>query len=423
MTPEKETWQCKLLAENWDAPVIFTTSVQCLESLFAGGTRGVRRLHSLSNAVIVFDEVQTLPIKTVHIFNNAVNFLIKQCGSTVVFCTATQPLLHTVDARKGAARLTGGPDGAEMAPRRDDLFKSLRRVEVIDKRKNGGWVVTEIAQLICDEADEAGTVLSVVNTKTAARAVYSLCKRQIDDVYHLSTNMCPAHRTKTIDNIRARLSGETLKSRAPMVCISTQLIEAGVDVDFGSVIRYLAGLDSIAQAAGRCNRNGRRPLGKVTIVNPSKESLDRLHEISIGKMTAERVLDEYRSDPAAFDCDLLSPKAMQRYYEYYFFNRAHEMAYSVSSKDIGHDDNLLNLLSVNTLSVEAYKRGNKCTPILSLRAAFKSAGNIFKVIDAPTEGIVVPYENEGRRIIGELCAVDDDLGRTRKLLRQCSDTQ
>jgi CRISPR-associated endonuclease/helicase Cas3 len=291
-------------------------------------------------------------------------------------------------------------------------------VEVIDKRKNGGWTENEIAQLICGEAEEAGTALSVVNTKAAARAVYGLCKRQINDVCHLSTNMCPAHRTKTIDDIRARLNPENRKSQAPMVCISTQLIEAGVDVDFGSVIRYLAGLDSIAQAAGRCNRNGRRPLGKVAVINPSKESLDRLHEISIGKMMAERVLDEYRKDPAAFDCDLLSPKAMQRYYEYYFFNRAHEMAYPVSSKDIGHDDDLFNLLSANTFSVEAYKRANKCSPTLSLRASFKSAGRVFKVIDAPTEGIVVPYEEEGRRIIGELCAVDDDLEETRELLRQ-----
>jgi len=411
LTPEKETWQSKLLAENWDATVIFTTSVQFLEALFAGGTRGARRMHNLANAVIVFDEIQTLPIKTVHLFNNAVNFLVKQCGSTVVFCTATQPLLHAVDSRKGAARLANNP---EMAPRRDDLFKDmkdLRHVEVLDRRRNGGWTDSEIAQCICDEARDTGSVLAVVNTKAAARALYDLCRQEVGTVFHLSTNMCPAHRLKIIDDIKKRL-----KNPEPMVCISTQLIEAGVDIDFGSVVRYLSGLDSIAQAAGRCNRNGTRPSGKVIVVNPSHEPLDKLREIRIGKEEAERVLDEYKKNPGCFDNDLLSPKAMQRYYEYYFFNRAKEMAYRVSSKDVGHDDEMLNLLSSNTLSVESYKHATKRAPSSSLRQSFRSAGSVFKVIDAPTDGITVPYSKEGRRIIAELCAASD-LKQIRRLLK------
>lgn len=411
LTPEKETWQSRLLAENWDAQVIFTTSVQFLETLFAARTRPVRRMHNLANAVIVFDEIQTLPVKTIHLFNNAANFLVRQCGSTVVFCTATQPLLHAVDPKKGAARLSDEP---EMAPRPNELFGDLRRVEVLDKRKTGGWTENEIAELICDEAKASGSVLAVVNTKAAARALYELCRHQLPTVFHLSANMCPAHWLKIIDEIKVRLIGPSLE---PMVCVSTQLIEAGVDVDFGSVVRYLAGLDSIAQAAGRCNRNGRRPSGKVLVVNPAHESLTMLPEIDHGRATAERVLDEYRKDPGAFDNDLLSPKAIQRYYQYYFFDRAHEMAYHVSAKDVGHSDDLLSLLSTNSVSVEAYKRSNKAAPPLWLRQSFKTAATSFEVINAPTEGIVVPYGEEGKRMITDLCAAAT-LEETRRLLRQ-----
>ncbi len=403
LTPEKETWQSKLLAENWDATVIFTTTVQFLEALFAGGTRGARRMHQLANAVIIFDEIQTLPIQTVHLFNNAVNFLVKGCGSTVVFCTATQPLLHDVDTSKGAARLADKP---EMAPRPNELFSDLHRVDVLDERKNGGWEEIEIAELICNEAKETGSALAIVNTKAAARSLYNLCKEQIDSVFHLSTNMCPAHRIKILDDIKEKINPEN-PNPEPTICISTQLIEAGVDIDFASVVRYLAGLDSIAQAAGRCNRNGRRPPGKIFIVNPSHESLDKLPEIREGRKTTERILEEYRRNPDDFDCDVLSPKAMAQYYKYYFFNRAHEMSYRVSARDIGHDDDLLNMLSVNTQAVQSYHRANKCAPNMPLWQSFKSAASTFKVIDAPTEGIIVPYCDAGKEIIAKLCAVSD----------------
>jgi len=415
LTPDKEAWQNRLLAENWDATVIFTTTVQFLEALFSGGTRDVRRMHNLANAVIIFDEVQTVPVKTVHLFNNAINFLVKKCGSTVVFCTATQPLLDAVDHDKGAARLADSP---EMAPRRDALFRDLHRAEVIDKRKAGGWGEAEIAQLICNEANETGSALAIVNTRAAAQNLYDLCSQQMKGVWHLSTKMCPAHRMNDINNIKKKLDPDDPEPKKPMVCVSTQLIEAGVDIDFGSVVRYLAGLDSIAQAAGRCNRNGRRPSGSVFVVNPSHESLDKLKEIRIGREMAERVLDEYRESPCGFDCDLLSPKAMNRYYEYYFFNRAKEMVYEVPSGDIGHDDDLLSLLSQNRMAVEAYWRTHqRSAPPLSLCQSFKSAGRVFKVIDAPTEGVVVPYGDEGKRIIAGICA-SASLEETRQLLRK-----
>lgn len=395
LTPEQETIESKLLAENWDAPIIYTTSVQLLETLFAAGTRGVRRLHQLANAVIIFDEIQTLPIRTVHLFNNAINFLVGQCGATVVFCTATQPLLHEVDATKGAARLS---PNSQMMSDVGSLFGELHRATIEDKCKDEGWTYDEVAATALQQLDEAGSVLVIVNKKAQAREVYQQLQGKTPHVYHLSTSMCPAHRAVVLCKIKSCLDP---KSSIPVICISTQLIEAGVDVDFGLVIRYLTGLDSIAQAAGRCNRNGFRPTGKVLIVNPANEGLDKLPEIRTAQEITKRILREFHDDPTAFDNDLQSPKAMERYYLYSFFQRAHEMAFPVFHREFGRDDDLLTLLSTNAVSVESYKSANNQAPSLHLRQSFMSAAKAFKSIDSPTEGVIVPY-GEGERIIAEL---------------------
>jgi len=404
LTPENDTWQSKVLSENWDAPIVFTTSVQLLETLFASGTRGVRRMHQLANAVIVFDEIQTLPIKTVHMFNNAINFLVNQCGSSIVFCTATQPLLDRVTADKGAAKLSAA---ADMMVNVERLYERLRRVEVLDERKPGGYQQQEFAALARQEIGHCGSVLIVVNTKAQARDIYKLCKNLTEDVYHLSTSMCPAHRMKILDKVRDCLDPDNPK---PIVCVSTQLIEAGVDVDFGSVIRALAGLDSIAQAAGRCNRNGRKNIGRVLVVNVANEKLDSLPEIQKAQEVCERVLDEFKKEPEKFSHDRLHPALMEQFYEYYFFKRAHEMAYPLPARQLGGD--LLSLLSTNNDAVEAYKSNNKAAPPFSLRQSFKTAAETFRVIDAPTEGVIVPYGVEGKRIITGLAATSsfDEMG-------------
>jgi CRISPR-associated endonuclease/helicase Cas3 len=397
LTPEQDTNHSKLLAENWDAPIIYTTAVQFLETLFAAGTRGVRRLHQLANSIIIFDEIQTLPIRTVHLFNNAINFLVAQCGSSVVFCTATQPLLHKVEPTKGAARLAAD---SQMMSDVGELFRELHRTTIEDKCKTAGWTVDEVADTSRQELKESGSVLVIVNKKAQARELYQRLKGKTEYVYHLSTSMCPAHRTAVLDKIRACLDP---KKTVPVICISTQLIEAGVDVDFGSVIRYLAGLDSIAQAAGRCNRNGFRKTGKVLIINPANEGLDRLQEIRMAQDITRRVLREFQDDPAAFDHDLQSPKTMERYYHYYFFQRAHEMSFPISRREFGRDDDLLTLLSTNAVSVEAYKSSHKQAPSLNLRQSFMSAARAFKAIDSPTEGVIVTYE-KGDQIIADLSA-------------------
>ena len=396
LSPKNDTWQTKVLSENWDAPIVFTTSVQLLESLFASGTRGARRMHQLANAVVVFDEIQTLPIKTVHLFNNAINFLVGSCGSSVVFCTATQPLLDKVDSAKGAARLADNPD---MMSDTEKLFRDLRRVEVFDKRKPGGWSIDEVAETVREELAETGSVLVIVNTKLQARNLFNKCKKITEKIYHLSTSMCPAHRASIIDGMK-----ECLPDNGNVICISTQLIEAGVDIDFGSVIRSFAGLGSIAQAAGRCNRNGNRSKGTVLVLNMSEENLTRLPEIRKAQEKCSRVLGAYRDDPDKYERDMLHPALMELYYKYYFYDRKDEMSYSIGKDRIGRDDNLLSMLSTNTGSVDAYKRSQRVAPPFSLRQSFKSAGEAFEVIDAPTEGVIVPYGDEGKRLIAELAA-------------------
>lgn len=397
LTPERQTWRNKILSENWDAPVVFTTSVQLLETLFGAGTRGARRMHQLANSVIVFDEIQTLPVKCVHLFNNAMNFLVEQCGSTVVLCTATQPLLDQVDEQKGAVRLSY--PGSEIMPNVEALFGELKRVEILDQRKAGGWMHEEVGELALNEVELSGSCLVVVNTKSAARAVYQLCKAggQNVSMYHLSTNMCPAHRKACLSKIK-----KNLKSKGRVLCVSTQLIEAGVDVDFGAVVRFTAGLDSIAQAAGRCNRNGLRKIERVHIINPAEDAADMIKDIRVGKEVAERVLDEM---PKAFDDSrggVLSPKVMRTYFQYYFFDRGKEMDYPVTATEVGRDDTLLNMFSENSMAVEAGRRA----PPNYLRQSFMAAAEAFRSIDAPTQGVIVSYA-EGKTLISELCAAFD----------------
>lgn len=401
LTPEDQAWRSKILSENWDAPVVYTTMVQLLETLFGAGTRGARRMHQLANAVLIFDEIQSLPVRCVHLFNNAINFLADHCRSTVVLCTATQPLLDRVDAAKGAIRI---PPTNELIRDVRQLFDDLKRVEVMNHRKPGGWSQEEIAALALEQVDAVGSCLVIVNTKKAAQTLYHLSWSHPDvAVFHLSTSMCPAHRKAKLDAIRSRLEANP---PLPTLCFSTQLIEAGVDVDFSSVIRYAAGLDSIAQAAGRCNRNGRLERGRVYVVNPrdEDENLSELPDILIGREKANRVLDDYAADSEKYGSNLIGPEAMAWYYKNYFFERAKEMGYPVSSNTLGRDDTLLNLLSDNTLAVSDYARTKKRAPARFLRQSFMSAARAFKAIDAPTRGVIVPHGETGKELIAELCA-------------------
>jgi CRISPR-associated endonuclease/helicase Cas3 len=397
LTPEEENSHQKLLAENWDAPIVFTTMVKFLDSIYGRGTRDSRRMHNLANSVIIFDEVQTLPIKCVQLFNVAVNFLVDECGSTAVLCTATQPLLDGIQPEERSLKIK---PGNEMVSDLPQIFKDLKRVKFCDERKAKGWSEQETAFLVKKELDLTGSVLVIVNTKKGALRLFQELKGNVVGLLvHLSTNMCPAHRINVLENMKSQL-----RNKKRVVCISTQIIEAGIDIDFGTVIRYLAGLDSLAQAAGRCNRNGKMVLlGRFIVINPKEEKLENLKSIAKGRDISQRVLDEFKRDKNQFDNDILGPKAMERYYRYFFFDRRGEMCYNVGKNSIiDRDGNLFDLLSTNSLSLQEYKRVNRSSPNLLLRQSFMSASKLFNVIDSNMHGVIVPY-GEGSEIIDKLC--------------------
>lgn len=393
ITPDEESYKQKLLSENWDAPIVFTTQVQFLESLFGAGTKKARRMHQLANSVIIFDEIQTLPIRCVHMFNVALRFLVKNCRTSIVLCTATQPLLHKVEPKSKSISLE---PRKKIISNEHELYEAFKRVSVVDNRKAGGWSLDEISDLTLKELKKTGSVLIVVNTKKSARDLFFALKRkECPGLYHLSTSMCPTHRLDILSEIRSNLAVGT----EPVVCVSTQLIEAGVDVDFGSVIRYLAGLDSITQAAGRCNRNNRRPKGYVHIINPNEENISRLKDIVSGLKNCERILEEYKKSPALFSEEMIGIKALEQYYKYYFYSRKEEMSYNVGEKTIvGRNDNIFSLLSNNVLSITEYNRINLKNPIIPFWQAFNTANKAFHTIDTNTRGIIVPYKKGGELI-------------------------
>ena len=388
---EKQTWHAKLTAENWDAPVIFTTMVQFLETMFGGGTRGPRRLHNLARSVLIFDEIQCLPVNCVHLFCNGLNFLVNHTGSTAVLCTATQPLLGEVNREYGALEL---PAENELVQDVQQLFKDLQRVRIVNQIRNGGWSLEDISELAISSVQSSGNCLVVVNTKKWARKLYEQCCQVVaanvlennTKVFHLSTNLCPAHRSLVLDQVMRCLADEK-----PVLCISTQLIEAGVDIDFNMVIRFLAGLDSIAQAAGRCNRNGRMKQGEVVIINPAEEQITTLEDIKVGQDKALRVMGETEHD------DLLAPAAINRYFQYYFYERADLMRYPLSG-DFANTT-LLDLLADNPCNVG--RERDKKKAMFMLQQSFKTAGRQFAAIDAPTRPIIVPY-GDGKEIIAHL---------------------
>ena len=405
LEPEKQSWQDKLLSENWDKPIVFTTMVQFLDAWFGGGTRGARHIHPMTNSVLIFDEIQTLPVKCVHLFCNVLNWLTAFGKSTAVLCTATQPLLGELElqnfpeekretiAARGLLRL---PENAEIMGKHQDLdklFDELSRVEIRFNEKSGGWNVENAGAFLLEQFQTTPSCLFIVNTKKWAQELYQYCQRQNvppEALFHLSTHQCAAHRKAIFDTIKARL-----ENKQPVICISTQLIEAGVDISMACVIRALGGLDSIAQAAGRCNRHGeKKGKGQVWVLNLQEQDFTLiLPDIQAGKTHAERVFRDFAGQ------DILQPAAMERYFEYYFYQRSDEMAYSIKNSATG---SLLDWLSDNALNPYGEKNNKRSKPLPLLMQSFKSAGRAFQAIDAPTHAVIVPY-GEGAELIAKFC--------------------
>lgn len=253
------------LAENWDAPVVATTSVQFFESLFSNQPGRCRKLHNIARSAIILDECQTLPPGLTAPTCNMLQQMAEYLGCTVVLCTATQPAWQRTEWLPA-----GIPSATEIASSPADLFNRLRRVRVEWPRLQDDpldWL--QVAELMARHSQ----VLCVVNTRKAAASVFALIRDMGHPAWHLSTNMCPAHRANVLNSIKS-----AIRQGRPCRVVSTQLVEAGVDLDFPVVLRELAPLDSIVQAAGRCNRErtlnrGGEPGGVVMVFNSREGNL------------------------------------------------------------------------------------------------------------------------------------------------------
>lgn len=290
--PSREDHRTRLACENWDAPLIVTTNVQLFESLFAARTSRCRKLHNLVGSIIVLDEAQLLPIEFLQPIVDVLRLLTTHYGVTLVLCTATQPALSSRTSFDPKRGFRGFENVTEIMDDPDMLYARLQRVEVhlpSDLNASKDW------DSIAGDIVKQESVLTIVNTKKSA---IELCQRLPKGTVHLSSLMCGQHRSDIIQHIRQRLEEKrTGLNSAPLRVVSTQLIEAGVDVDFPVVYRALAGLDSIAQASGRCNREGRLKAGEVHVfvppVNPPKGLLRK------GADCCKKIWHGNESDPLA----------------------------------------------------------------------------------------------------------------------------
>lgn len=381
----------RVLSETWNAPMILTTMVQFLNTLFNERSTHIRRMHTLTNSVIILDEIQAMPIKCIHLFNMAMNFL-KQYGATIVLCSATQPLLEQVRR----------PIEVDKAMIQDlpQVFQSFRRTKLVDLRdvKN----CRQIAELAGRQMQDHTSGIIIANTKKAVEEIYRMLSEYVSfdtKLYYLSNYLCNQHRLDVLHAFKASLAK---KERA--ICVSTPLLEAGVDISAQWVIRTLTGWDSIIQAAGRCNRNQERSLGNVYLVRCTEENLDSLTDMRIGRESTEQLLDDYKQQPEFFENTLDSLSLMDAYYKVYFWKRADEMDYPVRELNT----NLVKLLSIGNIE----GRSNQREAIF--HQAFRDAGEHFEVIESNTAGILVPY-GKGELLIQEINAEHDWMRLQEKL--------
>ncbi len=368
----------KLLAERWDVPIIFTTQVQFLQTLFSGSASSARRLRSLRDSILIFDEAQTIPVKCTYLFNLAINYLADFHHVTALLCTATQPTLGNMKYPLHFAQ------GAELLADCSKTFAAFQRTRIEKDLPQGGRNIEELAAEAVREAAREGNLLLVCNLTKEARSLYEAAQRMAEEagtqlaIYHLSTKMCPAHRRDCLEEIKKQLA-----EKRPPLLISTQLIEAGVDISFATVWRVLTGCASIAQAAGRCNRHGERPYGKVRIVSIEQENLSRLPDLAKGAQVTRDMLGLGREADT-----LLQPEAIEEYFQKFYGS------YEEAEKEyaLRNGQTLLDLLSCNMSGVMAYlEKGGVEEELPCFRQAFQRAGREFFVIDRNTVGVLVPY--------------------------------
>ena len=352
-----------LATENWDMPVVVTTAVQLFESVYAARSSQCRKLHNLANSVIIFDEAQMLPLPHLRPCVAAMASLAEQFHSTVVLCTATQPSLDDL-------LRTYAPSCpvTELCPQTAALYDRFRRVTF----RQAGTLTDEA---LAEQLSEQRQVLCIVNSRKAAQSLYALLPQK--GSYHLSTLMVPAQRQALLGEIRERLRRDE-----PCRVVSTSLIEAGVDVDFPAVYRELAGLDSVMQAAGRCNREGKRPAEEsIVTIFERTELPPPLFQTAIG--AAREALSEDR-DPAALE-------TMARYFR--------------SLRDLTGD--ALDKQGV----IKAFTQG-----IEGCEFPFRTVAEKFRLIDRNTYTVYIPY-GEGADLLRRLQDGECSKGLYRKLGR------
>jgi len=370
LEPDKESLRAKLAAENWDAPIIVTTNVQLFESLFASRTSQCRKLHNIANSVIILDEAQMLPTGFLDPILSCMKNLSQYFGCSIVLSTATQPVL-TGRFQSGQAKLKGFEAGTvrELITKPLELSRELKRVEIVQHHCFKERVEWEdlVQELMGEES-----VLCIVNTRKDCRTLFDLMP---PGTIHLSALMCPEHRSEVISGkqgIKNRLkNGEALR------VISTQLVEAGVDLDFPVVYRALAGFDSIAQAAGRCNREGQLQgrLGKVVVFKPPKDAPSGL--LLKGQYAGEEILRSYPELVSNLD-----PQVFEHYFTTLYSR--------VSSFD---EKKIMELLAGSDV-VEA-------------KIQFRSAAQNFTLIDQKDQvGIVVDYRKPKEDATKSLSGID-----------------
>jgi len=361
--PEDEDHRSRLAAENWDAPIIVTTNVQFFESLFANRSSRCRKLHNMANSVIILDEVQTLPAPYLLPCLETLKELVAMYKVSVVLCSATQPAVQwRPDFQRGLDGVT------EIVEDPQKLAHDLKRTAV---NVAGELPDAELANRLA----EYEQVLCIVNTRKHARELYGAIQPK-DGLIHLSALMCPVHRSQRLNEIRERLKD----GRACRV-VSTQLVEAGVDIDFPVVYRALAGIDSIAQAAGRCNREGGLDRGQVYAFFPEAGiPLGYLRQTS---QTAESVMRRFPED-------ILSLDAIEDYFRNYYWMKGDGL----------DEERILDMLHAGC------QKGD---------FPFKTIAEKFRFIKDDTKPVIIPFDDTARSLISDLDYCKYPMALSRKL--------
>lgn len=366
---------------NWEERFICTTFVQFMNTLFSEHSASIRRMHRLANAVVIIDEVQSMPVKCVHTFNYMISFLNAVCSTNIILCTATQPTL--ADARCPICY----SEPKDMIDNSEDWYRKFERVKIVTPARGQKYTFETLGAEIAERTAEYPSILVVLNTKSAVRKLYDVLKAHNVKVFYLTTNLCAEHRSDRLASIKEALGNK----KEPIVVISTNLIEAGVDISFACVYRSMTGLDSLAQTAGRCNRNGELDIGIVNLIELEGENTGNMKELQQNMRITEDILLQYRKEETPDS--LLMQRWLNEYYRQVYFYDSDRMNFPI----VDLETNVLELLSTG------FYLGTKKN---FMNQAFKTAGQAYRVIDDHSFGVIVPYE-KGQKLIAEIQETTD----------------